>query len=160
MISALLSFLGSGLLRLLPEVFSFFKQAKDADHEFRMAQLQLEIDKARATQQLDLAHVNAEIALNQSEAVGLIEALKSQGQSTGIKFVDALNALVRPILTYYWCIILYTVWKATIIYQAIESKVPFTQMAPFIMTEFDLNVVSSIIGFWFVDRAIRKSKGQ
>lgn len=160
MLTALLSFLGSGILRLLPELFTLFKEKKDADHEFRMAQLQLEIDKARATQQLDLAHVNAEISLNQAEATGLIEALKAQGQPTGIKFVDALNALVRPILTYYWCIVMYTAWKATIIYQAIDSKVPFVQMAPVIMTEFDLNVVSSIIGFWFVDRAIRKGKGQ
>lgn len=152
----LLGLLGGGVFRIIPFVIDLFKQKKDADHEFRMTQLQLEIDKQRATQQIDLAHAQAEIASNTADMQAMVAALQAQGTPTGIGWVDALSASVRPILTYWWCIGIYTVHKALLMYVAYTAHTGADAMAPILMNEFDRGVVGSIIGFWFVDRSLRK----
>ena len=156
MILSLLSMLGGGLFRLLPEVIGFFKAKQDADHEYRMTQLQLQIDQARATQALDMAHAQAAIAADTAEMAGMIEALKAQGTPTGIKWVDAVSATVRPVLTYWWCLVLYTAAKIVAIVVAFQAHAALAAFAGILVTEFDTAVIGSIFAFWFVDRAIRK----
>jgi len=152
----LLSMLGGGLFRLLPELIALFKGRQDADHEYRMTQLQLEIDKARAGQQIDLAHAQAEIAANAADMAAMVEALKAQATPTGIAWVDALSASVRPVLTYWWCLVLYTIAKIIAIVVAFKAGVPLGAFAAILVTAFDEQVIGSIFAFWFVDRALRK----
>jgi hypothetical protein len=154
----LLGMLGGGIFRLIPFIVDLFKQKGDRDHEYRMTQLQLEIDKARASQQIDLAHAQAEIASNVADMQALVEAIKAQAAPTGIKWVDALNSSVRPILTYWWCLGLYSTHKAILVYVAITTNQTLMTMAPILLTDFDRGVVGSIFGFWFVDRSLRKQK--
>jgi hypothetical protein len=137
-------------------VFSFFKAKNDSEHEYRMTQLQLDIDKARAQQALDLAHTNNQAALDQADLSLLSDAIKGQSTLTGVKFIDGLSSSVRPILTYWWCIILYTLYKLTLMYSAFHNGISWADLAPIVMTEFDRSVMASIISFWFVDRAIRR----
>jgi hypothetical protein len=154
----LLGMLGGGVFRLIPFIVDLFKAKGDRDHEYRMTQLQLEIDKARAGKQIDLAHAQAEIAANTAEMSAMVEAIKAQAAPTGIKWVDALNSSVRPILTYWWCLGLYTVHKGILVYVALVTNQALTVIAPILMNDFDRGVVGSIFGFWFVDRALRKQK--
>jgi len=156
----LLSMLGGGLLRLLPFLVDFFKQRQDADHEYRMTQLQLEIDKARAAQQIDLAHAQAEIAANAGEMAAWAEAIKGQSEKTGIGWIDALSASVRPVLTYWWCLVLYTAAKVIAIVVAFNAATPLAGFAAILVTEFDTAIIGSIFSFWFVDRALRKMTGR
>ncbi len=73
MLELLSLLLGAGL-RLLPEVIGLFKARGERDHEYRMTQLQLDIDKARAQQALDLAHQQGQIASDKAEMDALIAA--------------------------------------------------------------------------------------
>jgi hypothetical protein len=41
-------------------------------------------------------------------------------------------------------------------YLALKSEPELSKVAGVVMTDFDAAVVASMIGFWFVDRAIRK----
>lgn len=154
---ALLSMLGGGLFRLVPFLVDFFKQKQDADHEYRMTQLQLQIDQARAGQAIDLANAQAAIAANAGEMTAWAEALKDQGTKTGVGWVDAISATVRPFLTYYWCIGLYGSAKVIQILVALDAHVPLQQLVPILVTEFDQNVIGSVLAFWFVDRALRRA---
>lgn len=154
----LLGLLGGGVFRIIPFIIDLFKQKKDADHEYRMTELQLKIDQQRATQQIDLAHAQAEIAANTADMQAMVAAIQAQATPTGIKWVDGLNASVRPILTYWWCIGIYTTHKVLLMYVAYNTHIAINEMAPILMNEFDRGVVGSIIGFWFVDRALRKMK--
>jgi len=156
----LLSMLGGGVLRLIPFFVDIFKQKQDADHEYRMTQLQLQIDQARATQQLDLAHAQAEIASNAGEMAAWAEALKGEATKTGIGWIDAISATVRPILTYYWCIGLYGSAKVIQIMVAYDQHAALAAYLPILITEFDQNVIASMLSFWFVDRALRKMTGR
>lgn len=152
----LLSLVLGGLLRLAPEVFGFLRASKEEDHEYRMTQLQLDIDKARAQQALDLAHANAAIAMDQADMQALIEGAKAQAQLTGMPRIDAINATVRPVLTYWWCMVLYTSAKAITIAVALQETQELRVLAPILVTDFDRAVIGSMLAFWFVDRSLRK----
>jgi hypothetical protein len=154
----LLSLLGGGIFRLLTEVLNLFKAKSEAEHELKMTQLQLDADKARAALQLDIIHANNEAQINQADLQALSSALEGQNKSSGIKWVDALSSSVRPVLTYWWCLVLYTVSKGFLLYAAYTPNTALSALAPLVLTEFDYSIVSSMISFWFVDRAIIRAK--
>lgn len=160
MITTLLSLFGSalgGLLRYIPEIFKLITASKDHAHEYRMTLLQLDIDKARAEQQIDLVHAQGDVAVQAAEMQAYVEAIKGQSQISGVKWLDAINQSVRPVCTYWW-LLLFTVYKGCIIWGAL---VHFTTMDAFLAalwTSNDSGILSMILGFWFVDRAIKRQK--
>ena len=177
MLTALLSILGAGgaggLLRFVPEIFKFFTDKSDRDHEFRMTQLQLQIDQARANQQIDLAHVQGDVAQQAADGQALIEAVKATAAPSGVKWVDALNASVRPVVTYWWMALL-SVYKLIIfviasieVYLAMQTAKSLSDAVPIlgafiekIWTAQDVAMLAMILGFWFVDRAMRHNSGR
>lgn len=152
----ILSLIIGGVLRLAPEALGLWKARKDADHEYRMTQLQLEVDKARAQQALDLAHAQAEIAANAGEMQAWADAIRGQAQPSGVGWVDAVSATVRPFLTYWWCLVLYTAAKAITVAVALQSNPRLADLVPILVTEFDRRVIGSMLAFWFVDRSLRR----
>lgn len=154
----LLSLVFGGLLRLAPELLKLVTARDDRAHELQMTQLQLQIDAARATQQLDLANAQGAIAANAAEMRAMLEALRGQGAPSGIKWVDALSASVRPVLTYWWCMGLYTAYKVIAVAVAIDAGPSLEQIAPVLVTEFDRAVIGSMFAFWFVDRSLRRGR--
>ena len=163
----IISLVVGGIGRLLPEVLGYFKQGQENAHELALVDKQVELAKVQGEQK------RAEIAAQgdqdrqtlgaQTEAntVGawdnaLIEAIKTATAPTGNKMIDALSASVRPILTYWWCLLLYTAHKVVLLFVAWQGHAALGDFAPLVLTEFDRAVVGSIIGFWFADRALRK----
>lgn len=162
MITTLLSLIGGGLggvLRFAPEILKLFTDRADRDHEYRMTQLQLDIDKARATQQLDLVHAQGDAAQQAGELQAYVEALRGQGAMSGVPWVDALNQSVRPMVTYWW-MVLFTIYKAATIIAAICDWTSLADFIPRLWTPQDWGVLSMILGFWFVDRSLRKNSGR
>jgi hypothetical protein len=80
-----------------------------------MTQLQLDIDKARASQAIDLVHAQGEAAQAAGEMQAYVEAIKGQSTMTGVPFIDALNQSVRPVITYWWMSLFTTYKIATIV---------------------------------------------
>jgi predicted exporter len=154
----LLSLIFGGVLRLLPEVLKLFTAKADAEHEYRMTQLQLEIDKARSEQQIDLVHAQGAIAADTAEMSAMVEALKAQSTPSGVPWIDALSSSVRPVLTYWWCLALYTAYKAITVAVAVQAGTTLGALATLLVTEFDRMVIGSIFSFWFVDRSLRRGK--
>lgn len=176
MLTTLLSLFGGGLgglLRFVPEIFKLFTESKDREHEYKMTELQLQIDKARAEQAIDLVHAQGDVATQAGEMQAYIEALKGQGKMSGVPWVDALNQSVRPVVTYWWMSLL-TIYKIVImivatieLYAAMkvaQGIVGFgpalTTYADRVWTPGDAGILAMILGFWFVDRSIRKQQGR
>jgi hypothetical protein len=155
----ILSIVFGGVLRLVPELFRLWDKQKERDHEYKMFDLQLEADKLRSKLRIDELKEATEAASVTAEMAAMQEAFKFQNAPTGFKLLDWLNSSVRPILTYWWCIVMYTVYKIILIDAALKSGSTMEVIASTLMTEFDLAVVASIIGFWFVDRSIRRFRG-
>ena len=162
MLTTLISLFGGGLgglLRFVPEIFKLFTEKADREHEYRMTQLQLQIDQARATQQIDLAHVQGDMAVQSGEMKAYIEAIKGQSAPTGVAWVDALNASVRPVITYWWMIV-FTAYKIANITAVCLHWTGLDDFIQRLWTVQDAGILSMILGFWFVDRAMRKNTGR
>lgn len=147
-----------GVLRLVPEVLKLFTAKADRAHELAMTQIQLEIDRARSQQQIDLAHAQGAIAADTAEMAAMVEALRAQATPSGVAWVDALSSLVRPVLTFWWCMVLYTAYKGVTIAVAVQAGVTLAALAPILVSDFDQAVIGSIFAFWFVDRSMRRGK--
>lgn len=161
MLTSLLTLFGGGLggvLRFVPEIFKLFTDKRDRDHEYRMTQLQLEIDKARAAQAIDLVHAQGEVAQQTGELQAYIEAIKGQGKMSGVPWVDAMNQSVRPVVT-YWFMFLFTVYKTATIIAAINAWTTLDDFLLKLWTAQDAGIFAMILGFWFVDRSIRHQQG-
>jgi hypothetical protein len=158
MISTITGLLGSGLgalMRYIPEIFKLLTQKNDQSHEYRMTLLQLDIDKARASQQIDLVHANQSLEEARGEMSAYLEAIKGQSQLTGVKWIDGLSQSVRPILSYWWQA-LFTAYKVCVIIVAWTATKTLGDFAAEMWTTNDSAILGTIIGFWFVDRVIRR----
>ncbi len=128
MLLTLISMLGGGLMRLLPEIFNLFNKKTDNSHELAMLdrQIQLEQLKADAAKEVaktqaasaeNIATIQAQAVLDEVQQKAQADALAAQFQmlaehfqSSGNKivdsfvlltrnFVDVLSMLVRPATT-------------------------------------------------------------
>ena len=110
--TALISFLGSASLRwLLGELLGIFKAREDRRAEIDMLRLQADLERERAERQrlavADAAAAGVKLVEAQREASAgdfadrmTLEALQQIGRPSGVAWVDALNASVRPVLAY------------------------------------------------------------
>jgi hypothetical protein len=150
----LIGVITGGLFRLAPELLKLIQAKRDQAHELAMMDKQLAVDKSRADQALDLAHTNNAFEQGKQELAALIEALKIP--PSGIPLIDALSASVRPVLTYWWCLGLYTAAKVLLVIAAFQANDTLAVLAKTVLTDFDRQVVGSIFGYWFLDRTLRK----
>lgn len=149
-----------GFFRLAPEFLKYFDKKNERAHEAAMFDKQLEADKARAAAAQALEETRGANALNLADIQAMIEATKAQAVQTGIKWVDAINALVRPALTFWWCIVLET---AVLVCSYLALRAAGKNSVESILAIWSPEreaIVASIISFWFVDRALRKMSGR
>lgn len=159
MITTILTLLGGslgGFLRFVPEILKMLTAGKDQAHEYKMTLLQLDIDKARAAQGIDLVHAQGEASRGAAEMQAYIEAIKAQGQITGVGWVDALNSSVRPVVCYWW-VALFTWFKLASMWVAWQQAVTFAEFVPQMWTAQDAGILGMILGFFYCDRSIRMS---
>lgn len=155
MILSILSALGGGLLRLLPEILNFLHKREDNAHELAMLDKQFQLEQLRTDGKLR----EIEAQGNFDQVLALLEAqktaLQGQMQKTGIRLVDSLNFLVRPVVTYV-LLTLYVLHKlggAVILYATGTSLASvFVQ----IYSPDDFALLSGILAFWFVGRVFDK----
>lgn len=159
MLETILGTVLGGAFRFAPEILKFMDRKGDRSHELAMFDKQLQADAQKSQEQL--AAINAQHAADadNKDLDALIAAVTVQGGKTGVGWVDALNALVRPILTYYWCIGLYTgvlFARWTVLkHQGVAAEAAILQL----WGPSEMALVASMMSFWFVDRALRKGGG-
>jgi hypothetical protein len=119
MFSALLSFLGGSVFRMLfGEISSWMNKKQDHLHEMDRMRLQGELDTSQFLRNQDalrlqaelgvkLVHVQAEAVVDQIEANGWLAAVKGTTQTIGIWFIDAWNGVIRPFVA-TWAVIMVT----------------------------------------------------
>lgn len=162
----LISVIGGGLLRLLPTIFDFFRARKEMDHELAMRKVEIQFEMAKLDKQMQI--VDHQIAADQYMAgiealVAANKAQAAQPSPTGNKWLDmassvvyVLSQSVRPVITYWWVIVLYTGYKVALYATYIDNNVLWHQAIVQLWTLEDMGVLGSIIGFWFLDRVLPK----
>lgn len=160
MLTLIGTFLG-GAFRLAPAVLQFFDKKNERLHEQAMLDKQLAIDTLRGAQAQRLEETKGENAATMGDIQAMIEAVKAQAVVTGVKWVDAINSTVRPFLTYWWAVTLYTAAMACEFYGLVwVSNQPAWSSMTQIFGPEEKAIAASMISFWFVDRAIRKMTGK
>lgn len=147
-----------GAFRMAPEVLKWLDRKNERAHEATMADKAAALEHAKAASAERLARTEADAAITADELQAMIEATKAQAQLTGIRFVDALNSLVRPILAFQWLIVL---WPAVVVSGIVLAVQAGTDPLVAIKASWGTDekaLATSIAAFWLVDRAIRKSR--
>lgn len=156
MVETLFGTLFGGLFRLAPEFLKWMDRKDERKHELAMFDKQLEADRQRADAAQHLAQTQADAQIGAAEIQAIIEATKAQGQQTGIKWVDAINSLMRPAITFWWVIFLYSAALAAQYIAVIGGGADYIQAVLKLWGPDEKAIVASIISFWFVDRSLRK----
>lgn len=156
MLMTLLSMLGGGLLRMAPELLSLWNKKTDNQHELAMMDKQLELARFKGQDERETIALQGDINLNLAEISATIEGVKAQAQVTGIRWVDALNFLVRPLATYYF-LLMYGVVKAATLAVALQQSEKWTAIISCWSAD-DAATLAGILSFWFVGRVFDKRK--
>jgi hypothetical protein len=160
----LLGLVGGALVRLFPSFLGFLKDGRDAKYELLRMEKEVELERLRGATRMEETTIVGRYTIEAAQMAAMSAALTAEGsrpqlQDTGswwLNLLNGLNVSVRPVLTYFWCLILYSVQKALIIYIGVVERTPLRDFVPMLVADFDRAVIGSIIGFWFVDRALAK----
>lgn len=160
MIETLIGTLFGGLFRMAPEVLKWLDRKDERGHELAMFDKQLEADRLKGDQQLAQINAQADASIGAAEIQAIIEATKAQGAQTGIKWVDAFNAVIRPLLALQWLIVL---WPAVVVAGFALAVQHGTDPLVALRAAFGVDekaLAASVASFWLVDRSLRKMGGR
>ena len=149
MIETLLGSLLGGVFRIVPEVMKLWDKKNERQHELAMLNAEMEFAKIRG--EINLRQ--AEVALSQAELDAMSVALQEQGQTARAagKFVAAISALVRPLVT-YWFVVLYSAVKIVSMLKAYAQNGDWKEVLISSWTKDDMAILMMIVTFWFVGR--------
>lgn len=137
------------LSSIFPEIFKFLQDKNDKKQEIALMQLQIEAAKIQGNQKLQEVNIKADI----SEVEALLRTY-----NTGVKWVDAFNGTVRPVITYSFFILYATVKYMQ--YTIIPVDAPLFQYMDVLWNTEDQAIFAGIISFYFGQRAMGKIRSK
>jgi hypothetical protein len=152
MMSALLSFLGGSVFRMIwGEVSSFVNKRQDHDFELESLRLHSDLDQAAHLRTLENLRLQADLGVRQvevqrdaivaqAEADAFTEAMKNAFKPTGIAWVDAWNGVIRPAAAS----IVLVLWTMKLAQQGFK------------MEDYDMEISGVVLGFFFADRGLSR----
>lgn len=157
LISTALSFLMGGL----PKLLDFFQDKSDKSHELELARMQIEremqmlkegyIAQAKV-EEIRTEQITIQTAEKEREALYAHDIAIGQGAS---QWVINLRASVRPMVTYLFVFLLIVVDVASI-WWAWSTGSAFAEAIPMIFDADEMQILASIIAFWFGTQAFSK----
>ena len=151
MIETLLGGLLGGAFRLAPEILKWLDRKGERGHELAMQDKALEFEKLRGAQRMAEIGAAADAAWNTGAIDALKEAVAAQGRRSGLRWVDALSASVRPVIT-YWFMGLYCAAKTAAFAAAVSAGVGWGEAILHAWTEADQALWAGVLNFWFLGR--------
>ena len=149
MIETLLGSLLGGVFRIVPEVMKLWDAKNEREHELKML-----------GKEMEFAQLKGEISMREQETVlmgkeldAMTEALKEQGETARAsgKFISAISAAVRPLVT-YWFVTLYSIVKLASILMAVDAGAEWKEVLVSSWSADDMALLMMILTFWFVGR--------
>ena len=142
-----------GLFRLAPEVLKFFDKANERKHELAMFTLQTDLEKVRGQFRMEEKYVD----YSEEQLKAIQSAFREQASTAKEAgwFVAAVSALVRPGIT--WALFgLYALVKFAGLTLALQTGAPWQDVVLKAWTTEDAGMLTMVLTFWFVGRAIEK----
>lgn len=151
MISALISFLGGSVFRMIwGEVSAYLTAKQEHAQELDRMRLQGEMDAAQHARNQDAIKTQAALGIkvievqrdadiDRIEAQGWLEVVKGTTTKIGVVFIDAWNASIRPGVA-TWAVIMMTLSEFHVI----------------TLSEFAASVASAALGIYLAERNLQK----
>ncbi len=155
MIETLLGGLLGGAFRLAPEVLKWFDRQGERGHELAMQDKALEFEKLRGAQRMSEIGAASDGAWNTGVIEILRDAVRTQGEKTGVAWADALSSTVRPVIT-YWFMALYCAAKTAAFAAALSAGAGWDTAVLHAWTEADQALWAGVLNFWFLGRVFDK----
>lgn len=145
LLSPLFGIVGS----LLPNIVKIFERKQEIEYELQLTKIKLDAAKEQAQIQLSVENVKADVDEGQS--------LRDHDKSLdGGKFINALRASVRPIITYTF-FLLFVAVKTAAAYVMIDKGMDIPTMLRAVWDVETMSLFSTIIAFWFGSRMLEKN---
>jgi hypothetical protein len=151
MIETLLGGLLGGVFRLAPEVLKWFDRKSERGHELAMQDKALEFERVRGAQKMSEIGAAADAAWNTGAIEALRDAVRTQGEKSGVRWADALSVSVRPVIT-YWFMALYCAAKTAAFVGAVTAGAGWSAAVLQAWTEADQALWAGVLNFWFLGR--------
>jgi hypothetical protein len=157
----LLSLIFGGVARLGQHWLDLKEKQAERNHELAMFDKQVDLADKRFAHDADLRRMDAAAAESAADSNALIAAIQAQAaeaQAAG-GWVAMLSAAIRPFLTLWHCVVVYTTVKIALMVAAWQGGANVFQALLQVYGEPDRALCFSMLSFWFVDRALRKKYG-
>lgn len=158
MIPALLGLVTGGITRLAPVIAEIVTLKEKNAHELAMGEQQIRLAQ-QAAQSAQAIESTKDQAAEFGQAVAALQSAYQSATNTGVKWVDGLNALIRP----YYTIVFVHVWlgvKAATYYQLSKRGLSWDAALVSLWTDNDQALFSAIANFWFLGRVFDKALGK
>jgi hypothetical protein len=150
----LLSGIFGGLLRIVPEFLKIWTQKQEMKHELDMQKVAYDFQVLKGNQRMDEISAQGKADWDKGGLEALKTAIDAAGRPTGIKWVDAFNAMMRPLITLQWVVILYpAVIITTFVVMMLRGSDIIVAMNA-VFGEPEKALVAFIVDFWFVGRVL------
>ncbi len=157
MIETLLGGLLGGAFRLAPEFLKWLDRKGERGHELAMQDKALEFEKIRGAQRMAEIGSQADAAWNTGAIEALRDAVRTQGEKTGVWWADALSSSVRPIIT-YWLMALYCAAKTVAFIAALNAGAGWGAAVFAAWSEADQALWAGVLNFWFLGRVFDRGR--
>lgn len=164
MFLTILSGLFGGLLRLAPEVLKFLDAKNDRQHELDMQDKALAFQTLTGSQKIneissqgliDVQRGDQDVQKSQFDAYMAAYTSQAAMADAGGKFIAAICALVRPMITaMVFC--MWAAWKLCVMVYAWKLTGDMVQVLMNNWSPDDTSIMTMIVSFWFVGRTIEK----
>lgn len=135
---------------LLPSVVRIFERKQEIKYELELTKLKIEAAEKQADIQLDIEAIKAHAIERQS-------VLDHDKSIDGGKYINALRASIRPVITYSF-FFLFCAVKIAAAYVMLESGQSVPEMLKAVWDIETMSLFSTIIAFWFGSRIIEKQE--
>lgn len=155
----LISFLGGSAFRLIfGGIMDWLNKRQDHQHEMELQRLQSELEAARHERDMARVRLQSDLKVAEIKVVGdvaeqkamadaFVEAVAATRVVTGVRWVDALNAVIRPA----GAIVSLLLWIASVVIAFGVADAAMIK-AGAVLTEFDKTLISAFLGVFVGDR--------
>ena len=144
LLSPLIGIVGS----LLPSVVRIFERKQELKHEIELTKIKLDGTIEAAKLNITLEEIKADVTEGQS--------VRDHDKSIdGGKFLNALRASIRPVITYLF-FFLFVAVKVAAAYVMIANGQSIPEMLDAVWDIETMSLFSTIMAFWFGSRVIEK----
>lgn len=146
-----------GVSRLVQHWMDQRERQAERAHEGVMYDKQISLMDKRHVHDAELRRMDGENAQALAEIAALQGAAEAQAREAAAAggWVARFSAAMRPTLTFYHCVVIYTAVKVAQFYLAGQAGYGWAEALTGIYGDFDRACMGSMLGFWFQDRSLR-----